>query len=162
MSSIGTAIILALLIVGSLPSSGFAQDTTGPDIIIRLRLSGDDAALPTIRSCLVRELSQMPDIKVETVPTDGVRFILDVVAVQKTDENVSASFVVAQTFPMEQFRPRIKKGEDKTAFLTSINYYTLIRMHEIVPSGSYANLCRSIAADLAAKVLSKEYTERDD
>ncbi len=103
----------------------------------------------------------MPDIKVETVPTNGVRFILDI-AVQKTEENVSASLVVAQTFPMEEFRPRIKKGEDRTAFLTSINYYTLIRMHRIVSGSSYENLCQSIAADLAEEVLSKEYTERDD
>jgi len=103
----------------------------------------------------------MPDIKVETVPTNGVRFILDIAA-QKTQEKVSASVLVAQTFPMEEFRPRIKKGQERNALLTSINYYTLIRMHEIVPSHSYENLCQSIVADLAEKVLSKEFTERDD
>jgi hypothetical protein len=94
----------------------------------------------------------MPDVKVKTVPTDGVRFIPDIVATQTAANDVSASVMVVQTFPMEEFRPRIKEGEDKDAFLNSIRYYTLIRLHETLPGRSYENLCRNITYELARKV----------
>ena len=60
---------------------------------------------------------------------------------------------------MEQFRPRMKEGEDAEALLTSIQYYTLLRLHEIIPPRSYERLCLSIAGDFGDKVLSKEYNE---
>ena len=63
---------------------------------------------------------------------------------------------------MEQFQPRIKEGEDAKALLTSIQYYTLLRLHEVVPARSHETLCLSVAADIGNKVLSKEYTERND
>ena len=63
---------------------------------------------------------------------------------------------------MEQFRPRMKEGENANALLASIQYYTLLRLHEVVRARSYETLCMSIAADLGDKVLSKEYAERSD
>jgi hypothetical protein len=156
------AVVAALLALASLTSCASAQGTNRTDVIMRLRLAGDVEALPPIRSCLADKLSQMPDVKVATVPTDGVRFIVDLVAVKNTAEKISASLVVAETFPMEQFRPRMKEGENTDALLASIQYYTLLRLHEIVPAQSYETLCLSIAADLGDKVLSKEYTERND
>src|SRR4029077_6646128 len=145
------AIFLALLAL--FMSGASAQGTKGPDVIIRLRLAGDGVALPPIRSCLVDKLSQMPDVKVATVPTDGIRFIVDIVAAKNAEENISGSLVVAETFPMEQFRPRIKEGEDADALLNSVRYYTLLRLHELVPARSYEALCLSIAADIGDKVL---------
>ena len=65
-------------------------------------------------------------------------------------------------FPIEEFRPRIKEGENAEALLTSIQYYTLLRLHEVVPARSYEGLCQSIVADLGNQVLSKEYTKRND
>jgi hypothetical protein len=65
----------------------------------------------------------MPDVKVATSPTAGARFIVDLVAIKDAGEDVSASLVVAQTFPMEEFRPRIKEGEDANALLDSIRYF---------------------------------------
>jgi hypothetical protein len=53
-------------------------------------------------------------------------------------------------------------GEDADALLNSVRYYTLLRLHELVPARSYEALCLSIAADIGDKVLSKEYTERND
>lgn len=154
------AIFLALLTL--FMSGASAQGTKGPNVIIRLRLAGESVALPPIRSCLVDKLSQMPDVKVATMPTDGARFIVDIVASKSTDENISASLMVAETFPMEQFRPRIKEGEDADALLKSIRYYVLLRMHELIPARSAESLCLTIAADIGDKVLSKEYTERND
>jgi len=46
--------------------------------------------------------------------------------------------------------------------LRSIQYYTLLRLHEVVPARSYEALCQSIVADLGYKMLSKEYAERND
>jgi hypothetical protein len=132
------------------------------DVIIRLRLSGESETLSPLRSCLVERLSQMPDTKVAVVPTDGARFIVDIVVTKDVAEAISASLVVVQTFPMEQFRPRIKEGEDATALLKSIQYYTLLRLHEAVPAQPSENLCTRIAADISDKVLSQEYTERND
>ena len=155
------AVAAALAALGSITSYAFAQGANGTDVIIQLRLAGDVEAVSPIRSCLADKLSQMPDVKVATIPTDGVRFIVDIVAAKNANKK-SASLVVAEIFPMEQFRPRIKEGEDADALLASFQYYTLLRLHEVVPARSYENLCLSIAADLGDKVLSKEYTERDD
>ena len=162
MSSTKAAVLVALLALGSFTSYASAQGTKGGDVVIRLRLAGDSVALPPIRSCLVDKLSQMPDVKVATVPTDGVRFIVDIVAAKNAEENISGSLIVVETFPMEQFRPRIKEGEDADALLKSVRYYTLLRLHELFPARSYEALCLSIAADIGDKVLSKEYTERND
>jgi hypothetical protein len=63
---------------------------------------------------------------------------------------------------MEEFQPRMKEGEDTEALLTSIQYYTLLRLHEVVSGRSYEALCQSIVADLGNKMLSKEYAERND
>ena len=104
----------------------------------------------------------MPDVKVTTASTEGARFVVDVVTAKDATKKVSASLVVAEIFPMEEFRPRIKEGEDAEALLTSIQYYTRLRLHEVVPARSYEALCQSIVADLGNEVLSKEYTERDD
>ena len=67
-----------------------------------------------------------------------------------------------QILPMEEFRPRMKEGENADALLARLQYYTLLRLHEVVRARSYETLCLSIAADLGDKVLSKEYTERND
>jgi hypothetical protein len=156
------AVLAALLALGSFTSYAYAEGTDSTDVIIQLRLAGDIEALSPIRSCLADKLSQMPDVKVATVPTDGVRFVVDVVAAKNDSKKISASLVVAEIFPMEQFRPRMKEGEDADALLASIQYYTLLRLHEVVPARSYETLCLGMAADLGDKVLSKEYTERND
>jgi hypothetical protein len=156
------AVLAALLALGSFTSYAYAEGTDSTDVIIQLRLAGDIEALSPIRSCLADKLSQMPDVKVATVPTDGVRFVVDVVAAKNDSKKISASLVVAEIFPMEQFRPRMKEGEDADALLASIQYYTRLRLHEVVPARSYETLCLSMAADLGDKVLSKEYTERND
>ena len=156
------AVVAALLALGSFTSYASAQGTNRTDVIIQLRLAGDADAVPLIRSCLADELSQMPDVKVATVPTDGVQFIVDIVAAKKANEKISASLVVAEIFPMEEFRPRMKEGENADALLARIQYYTLLRLHEVVRAQSYETLCLNIAADLGDKVLSKEYTERND
>jgi len=155
------AVVAAFLALGSPTSYVAAQGTNGTDVIVQLRLAGDVEAVPLIRSCLADKLSQMPDVKIATRPTDGVRFIVDIVTAKATNQK-SASLVVAEIFPLEEFRPRIKEGEDADALLSSIKYYTLLRLHKVVPARSYESLCLSIVADLGDKVLSKEYTERDD
>ena len=157
-----SAVVAALLTFGFLTFCASAKGTNSTDVIIQLRVAGDIEALRPIRSCLAEKLSQMPDVKVATASTDGTRFIVDIVAAKNATKKISASLVVAEIFPMEQFRPRIKEGEDAEALLTSIQYYTLLRLHEVVPARSYETLCLSIAADLGDKVLSKEYTERND
>jgi len=63
---------------------------------------------------------------------------------------------------MEEFRPRIKEGEDANALLDSIRYYTLLRLHQFIPGQSNEDRCSRITADMGEKVLPKEYTERDD
>ena len=154
------AIALAAIVTVTPPAS--AQGTGGADVVIRLRLAGDRATLPPIRSCLVDKLSQMPDVKVATAPTVGARFIVDIVAAKAAGENISAGLVVAQTFPTEEFRPRIKEGEDANALLNTIRYFTLLRLHELLPAQTSDALCARIADDISAKVLSKEYTQRND
>jgi hypothetical protein len=104
----------------------------------------------------------MPDVKVATVSTEGTRFVVDIVANKNANKKISASVVVAEIFPMEQFQPRMKEGRDAEALLASIQYYTLLRLHEVVPARSHETLCLSVAADIGDKVLSKEYTERND
>ena len=162
MSSRVVACAIALAAIVTVTSPGSAQGTGGADVVIRLRLAGDRATLPPIRSCLVDKLSQMPDVKVATAPTVGARFIVDIVAAKTTGENISAGLVVAQTFPTEEFRPRIKEGEDANALLDTIRYFTLLRLHELLPAQTSDALCARIADDISDKVLSKEYTERDD
>jgi hypothetical protein len=104
----------------------------------------------------------MPDVKVATASTDGARFVVDIVAAKNTTQKISASIVVAEIFPTEQFRPRMKEGENVDALLASIQYYTLLRLHEVVSARSYKSLCLSTAANIGDKVLPKEYTERSD
>jgi hypothetical protein len=157
-----TAVVAALTASGLLTFHTAAKATNSTDVIIQLRVAGDVEALRPIRSCLAEKLSQMPDVKVATVSTDGTRFVVDIVAAKNANKKISASVVVAEIFPMEQFQPRIKEGEDAQALLSSIQYYTLLRLHEVVPARAHETLCSSVAADIGDKVLSKEYTERND
>jgi len=46
--------------------------------------------------------------------------------------------------------------------LAGIRTYTLLRLHELVPARSRQALCASITAEIGNKVLSKEFTERND
>ena len=156
------AVITAFLAFGSFIFCAYAEGTDPTDVVIQLRQAGDIEALSSMRSCLTEKLSQMPDVRVPTVPTDGVRFIVDIVANKNENKKMSASLVIAEIFPMEEFRPRVKEGEDADALLAQIQYYTLLRIHEVVRVRSYESLCLSIAADLGDKVLSKEYVERND
>ena len=148
----------ALLTLGVLPPCSSAQNTTGPNVIIQLQLAGDSEALTQVGSCLASRLSRMPDVEIATGPSDGVRFIVDIIAAKDS----FASLVVAETFPVEQYRLRIREGEDGDALLAGIRSYTLLRLHELVPSRSRQALCASIADEIGDKVLSKEYTERND
>jgi len=127
-------------------------------VTVLLQLAGDGEALSRIGSCLASKLSRMPDVEIATGPSDGVRFIVDIVAAK----DLFASLVVAETFPVEQYRLRIREGEDSDALLAGIRYYTLLRLHELVPGQSRQALCANIAAEIGDKVLSKEYTERND
>jgi len=156
------AVVAALLAFGFLTSYASAKGTNSTDVIIQLRVAGDVEALPPVRSCVADKLSQMPDVKVATASTDGARFVVDIVAAKNTNQKISASVVVAEIFPMEQFRPRMKEGENADALLSSIQYYTLLRLHEVVPARSSETLCLSIATNISDKVLSREYTERSD
>ena len=155
------AVAIAFLALGAFPSRASAQATAGSNIIILLRIA-DSGALPYLRSCLTSRLSKMPDTEVAAAPTNGVRFIVDIIATKRAVEDVFASLIVAETFPLEQFHPRIKEGEDGDALLTSIHYYTLLKLHELVLGRSQQALCARIAADIGDKVLSEEYTERND
>jgi hypothetical protein len=156
------AVAAALLAFSLFTFNAYAEGTDRTDVIIQLRQTGDVRALSPIGSCLADKLSQMPDVKVATVPTDGVRFIVDIVAAENANKKISASIVVAEIFPLEEFRPRMKEGENADALLARIQYYTLLRLHEVVRARSYETLCLSMAADLGDKVLSKEFTERND
>jgi hypothetical protein len=158
----GLTAAAALLPLSCFTSYGSCEETNSTDVIIELRLAGDVEALPPIRSCLADKLSQMPDVKVTAASTEGTRFVVDIVAAKNAATKISASLVVEEIFPMDEFRPRMKEGEDSEALLTSIQYYTLLRLHEVVPARSYEGLCQSIVADLGNDVLSKEYTERND
>jgi hypothetical protein len=154
------AISLLMLASVTLPASG--QSVPGANIVILLRLAGDGRALPQLGSCLNSKLLKMPDVEIATVPTDGVRFIVDIIAGRGLDDGMSASLVVAETFPIEEFRPRLKAGEDAEALLATIRYYTLLRLHEVVPGRTAQSVCTKIATEITDKLLTDEYTERDD
>ena len=147
----------ALLTLVILSPCASAQGSTGPNVIILLRLAGHSDALAEMGSCLAAKLSRMPDVEITTGPTDGIRLIVDIIAARGS----LASMVVAETFPVEQYRVRIKEGEDGAALLADIRFYTLLRLHELVPARSSQALCTSIADEISDKVLSKEYTERN-
>jgi hypothetical protein len=155
-------VVAAILAFGFLTLEASAKGIDSTDVIIQLRVGGDIEALRPIRSCLAEKLSQMPDVKVATASTDGTRFVVDIVAAKNANKKISASVVVAEIFPMEQFRPRMKEGEDAEAILTTIQYYTLLRLHRVVRAQSHETLCLSVAADIAAKVLSEEFIARND
>jgi hypothetical protein len=148
----------ALLTFGALAPCASAQGTTGPNVMILLQLAGDSEARSSIGSCLASKLSRMPDVEIAAGPSNDVRFIVDVVAAK----DLVASLVVAETFPVEQYRLRLREGEDSDALLAGIRSYRLLRLHELVPGRSRQALCASIAAEIGDKVLSKEYTERND
>jgi len=135
-----------------------AQDSTGPRVIFLLQLAVDREALAQIGSCLASKLSRMPDVEIASGPTDGIQFIVDVIATKGS----LASVVVAETFAVEQYRVRVRGGEDSDALLAGIRSYTLLRLHELVPGRTRQALCVRIAAEIADKVLAKEYTERND
>ena len=156
------SVAITVLALGAFPPRAWAQAATGSKVIILLRFASDTGAISQLRSCLVSRLSKMPDTEIAAGPADGVRFVADIITEKRAVEDVSASLVVAETFPLEQFRPRIKEGEDGDALLTSIRYYTLLRLHELVPARSLQALCARIASEIGAKVLSEEYTERND
>jgi hypothetical protein len=156
------SVAIALLALGAFPSGAFAQATANSNVVILLRVAGDSGTLPQLRSCLTSRLSTMPDTEVLATPTDGVRFVVDIIARKCAVEHVFASLVVAETFPLEEFLPRIKEGEDGDALLINIRYYTLLRLHEFVRGRSPQALCARIAAEIGDKVLSEEYTERND
>ena len=158
-NALGVAI--ALLALGT-PALCACAQAGGPNVIILLRLAGESRTLLQLQSCLTSRLSKMPDREIAVTPTDGVRFVVDIIATKRAMEAVFASLVVAETFPLEQFRPRIKEGEDGDALLSSIRFYTLLRLHEFLLSKSPQALCTRIAAEMGDKVLSKEYTERND
>ena len=158
-NALGVAI--ALLALGT-PALCACAQAGGPNVIILLRLAGESRTLLQLQSCLTSRLSKMPDREIAVTPTDGVRFVVDIIATKRAMETVFASLVVAETFPLEQFRPRIKEGEDGDALLSSIRFYTLLRLHEFLLSKSPQALCARIAAEMGDKVLSKEYTERND
>lgn len=156
------AITAAVLALRLLIPGAFAQGTHGSDVIIQLRVSGNPETLVPVRTCVAGKLSQMPDVKIGTAPTDGVRFIVDIVVTKYAEDNLLASLVVAETFPMEEFRPRIKEGDDADTLLKRLQYYTLLRLHQAVSARSSASLCLKIAADIDDKTLSKEYILRND
>jgi hypothetical protein len=149
---------VAFLAVVAFSFCSSAQSSTDPNVIILLRLAGHSQAVAEIGSCLASKLSRMPDVEITTGPADGVRFIIDIIATKGS----LASVVVAETFPVEQYRVRIKEGEDSDAVLAGIRFFTLLRLHELVPARSRQDLCTNIAAEISDKVLSKEYTERND
>ena len=152
----------ALLMFALASLSAWSQGAAGVNIVILLRLAGDSRALPQLESSLNSKLRKMPDIEVATAPIEGVRFIVDVIAGRGADNGISASFVVAETFPIAEFRPRMKAGEDAEALFATIRYYTLLRLHEVVPGRTAQSVCTKIATEISDKLLAEEYTERDD
>ena len=132
----------ALLTLVTLTPCASAQGSTGPNVIILLQLAGDSEALAQVGSCLASKLSRMPDVEIATGPSDGVRFIVDVVAAKE----LFASLVVAETFPTEQYRVRIKEGEDSEALLTGIRSYTLLRLHELAACRTLAEVSAYVVA----------------
>ena len=76
MQSIRGYITAVVAASGLLAFYASAKATNSADVIIQLRVAGDIEALRPVRSCLAEKLSQMPDVKVTTVSTDGARFVL--------------------------------------------------------------------------------------
>jgi hypothetical protein len=155
-------IAIALLVLASVTLSAWSQGATGVNIIILLRVAGESGALPQLRTCLTSKLSQLPDVEIADPAIDRVRFVVDVVAARGADKGIYTSLVLAETFPMEQFRPRIKEGEEADALLGTMRYYTLLRLHDVVPGRSISAVCAKMVTEISDKVLSKEYTDRDD
>lgn len=91
--------VSCLVLVAGL-SRGSAQGTIGANVVILLRLTGDSPALPNIRACLAARLSRMPDIKLASLPTDRVRFVLDIVAGRR----VSATLIAGLGSAWKLFR----------------------------------------------------------
>jgi len=147
---------------GDFRTCASAQGSMSRNEVVLLRLSSDSEADPQIQSCLTARLSRMPDIEIGTPSTAGYGLPSTSSLKREVATNISASLVVVETFSMEEFRPRIKEGEDRDALLYSIRFYTLLRLHELVPGRSYQALCARIAAEIGNKVLSKEYTDRND
>ena len=58
---------------------------------------------------------------------------------------------MVETFPTEQYRARVKEGEDSDAPLADIRSFALLRLHELVPGRSRQALCASITAESATK-----------
>jgi hypothetical protein len=162
LSKYVVAVALALGVVYFLALPAAAQGISGAQIIIRLRLAGDVTVLPLLRPCLIDMIGQYPDVKVATQPTDGVRFVADIIASKDANGEIVASSVIVETFPMEEFQPKIKPGEDADALLKRIRYYTLQRLHEIVSAPSPEAVCKRIATAINEKVLSAEYVARND
>src|SRR6516162_9545610 len=77
--------------------TGACSQAEGSKVVILLRLAGDNGTLPPLRSCLTSRLSTMPDTEVAVAPTDGVRFVVDIIATKHAVEAVFASLVVAET-----------------------------------------------------------------
>ena len=100
-------VAIALTALGALPHCAYAQAAAGSNVIMLLRFAGDGGTTPQLRSCLTSRLSKMPDTEVAAAPMDGVRFVVDIIVAKCAGEHLSASLVVAETFPLEQFRPRI-------------------------------------------------------
>jgi hypothetical protein len=79
----GTTATAAFLALSGFIPYASAGETNGTDVVVQLRLAGDIEAVPPIRSCLAKKLSQMPDVKVATASDAGARFIVDIVAAKK-------------------------------------------------------------------------------
>jgi len=92
---------VAFLMLASVASSARSQGITGVNIVILLRLAGESRALPQLGSCLNTKLRKMPDIEIATAPTDGVRYIVDIIAGRGAGDGIAASLVIAETFPIE-------------------------------------------------------------
>ena len=137
----------ALLTLGAVTPCASAQGTTGPNVTILLQLAGDGEALSRIGSCLASKLSRMPDVEIATGPSDGVRFIVDIVAAK----DLFASLVVAETFPVEQYRLRFREDEDGDALLAGIRSYTLLRLHDSCQAGPLKPFVQASLQKLATR-----------
>ena len=155
------AVISFVMLAAPAPNAS-GQGIAGVNIVMLLRLSGDSEALPQLRACLSSRMSQIPDVEIAREPTRGERFIVDIIATNAADRGISASLVVVETFPSEEFRPRMRVGADTEALLATIRYFTLLRLHEIVPGRTAHSVCTKIITEISDKLLPGEYTARDD
>jgi hypothetical protein len=87
-----------------------------------------------------------------------VRFIVDVVAAKK----LFARLVGSGDVSGGAISRADQGGEGQRYPAGLFGFYSLLRLHELVPSRSRQALCASIATEISDKVLSKEYTERND